>query len=1020
MSIQAFFTGKIDRRYAWIGNEAQGEIDILDRIISLISSATTSIEVSSMTFNYTSGATPADGKIEQIATLLAAKAESGVNVRIFGNGGHRYQDGYFRSHWGPVQLADCNLPAVLYRISFQRAVTPAPAGFLVDSGLVYGARYPGVPDFGWTTDVSDKINAHSGAGHPIPAGMTNPLLRECFAGNNGSGPKTWRIGLPEGYYYVFVATGEAAYNSKSFISIQGDPAIFLRKIGGVYSYENHTDSGSGEFGCSTVDGGADSATGLPMAKRFYVPAGGHLEIGVGKAGEPSFSSLDYIEIYRASASFSTGDKFTNKNMVQEKALHHTKFILVDAATPARQLWTGSHNLTPVDPTVADVRSEDAILTDDPDICNAFLQEFNQWWGSIAGAPDAGLSRTGVFKQPVAASGTTDGVRPGTTVPWQVRFSPSTSNLPSVNLFTTVNDFIASANRDILLMVEQITDGGNFVSPFGTYTGSSELIHSLRNQALSGAVVQGLVGNDTPSDDIFTDLQGIPTAKIGSSGRIHDKFVCSNALRDNHLLARGKVLCGSMNWSQSGLHLNNEQTLIIEDPSLTNQFLQRAAYAFKENGIAIKRSIDCVVVLDRSYSMTQASSASATKIQAAREAAKVFIDLLDTNGNHRLGLVRFGIEVEPFVPPSTLQPLTNASATSSKAAIDTIEATLPIGSATCYGLALQEAYSMLTSVASPNQRQVVVFLSDGLENHAPNADTIYPLMSTDGIEIHTTSFGLDGYTADAILSIMADTSGGSFAHVDESIDLQKRFADVARDAMDMVIIADPRWNLKAGKTFTYAFPVDMTTGELKIVLLWGGQQPPDEIRITTPWNTELSRRSRAVTCKKDKGYEVWCINLELIPVKGKYDVRGDWVVTGKAPLTVQGVYTIDLCVYATDEGSVRVVGEIENLKDGKNVVQIKVWDNDKVAENYQLHAAYLTPSSPKGIPGVRKELTILPVKSKDARLTGVFRSVATSKKAGQHTIHVVIEGKTVDKQGKISKNVKFRREKIIRWYQEDNK
>ena len=371
MALRAFFTGKVDRQYAWIGNDAAGGADVLAQVASLINSAATSVAVSSMTFSYKPGATPADAQVEQIAGLLADKAAAGVEVRIVGNAGHRFQAGYFRAQRGPVMLADNNLPALVCRISFQRAASPAPAGCAVDSGQPFGANNPALPAYGWDADASGQISAHADAAHPIPPSFTSPLLRECYAQSNGAAPRTWKIQLPAGHYYVLAAAGEAAYSSKSFIAVQGDYAIFLGKTGGVCHYADHTDNGAGEFSCSTVDGGTDPDTGLPMAKRFEVVAGGCLELTVGKPGQTSYTSLDYLEIYRASDIHPYGDPGLDKALVQERALHHSKFVLVDAATPAPRLWTGSHNLTPVDPAAAGARSEDAIWTDDPAICGAF-------------------------------------------------------------------------------------------------------------------------------------------------------------------------------------------------------------------------------------------------------------------------------------------------------------------------------------------------------------------------------------------------------------------------------------------------------------------------------------------------------------------------------------------------------------------------------------------------------------------------------------------------------------------------
>ena len=584
MATRILFTGKVDHKYAWPGNEAEGCVDILTELSSVISSAKKSIAVSTMTFSYRTdaGKTQADSNVENIAALLAQKASQGIDVRIMANGGHRFQSGYFRAQRGPVMLSDNNLPALVYRISFQKASSPAPSGYLVDSGAKFGARSGGL-SYGWDKDVSASISPH---GNP-DATFTTALLRECYAASNSAGSCTWSIKLPADYYYVLVATGEAAYSSKSFVHAQGQ-TIFIRKnASGKYQYYDYTDNGAGEFECSAVEGGKDQNSGLAVSRRLQVKSDGMLNIIVGQAGEVGYSSIDYIEIYRASDVNVYGDKGLDKKRIQERGIHHSKFILVDAGTRSQRLWTGSHNLTPVDPTSASTRSEDALLTDVPEICTAFRSEFDQWWGASSGKPDAGLARNGVFKIPVVADGTMPGHALGSKVTWGVRFSPSTTKLPGLDLYKTVSNFIAprgSSVSDLLLVMEQFTDGGTYTGSNGTFNGPTQLVKVLKSEAQGGVLFWAMIGDQSPTESIFTDLTNIPSAKVKSLPSIHDKFAVINALKDTPAKAKGAVLFGSMNWSQGAMHVNDEQTLIIWDPWIANIFLQRAAQAAKEASI----------------------------------------------------------------------------------------------------------------------------------------------------------------------------------------------------------------------------------------------------------------------------------------------------------------------------------------------------------------------------------------------------------------------------------------------------
>jgi hypothetical protein len=1019
MTTRVLFTGKVDHRYAWIGNDAEGSIDIFNELATVIGAATKSIAVSTMTFNYGTGAgaTATDAKVENIAALLAQKAAAGIDVRIMANGGHRFQTGYFRALRGPVHLADNNLPALVHRITFQRSTTAALASFLIDSGAMFGPRGGGI-SYGWNQDVSADIEAH---GTP-DATFTSPLLGECYAHRNSDGPRTWSIELPPGYYYVFVVTGEAAFGSKSFVLAQGQSIFFRKNSSGMYQYFDHTNTGPGEFDCSTVDGGMDPESGLSLSRRLQVTSTGLLEIEVGKSGETGYSSVDYIEIYRASDVYPFGDRGIDKTRVQERALHHSKFVLIDEGIANQRLWTGSHNLTPVDPTASSVRSEDAVLTDVSGICAAFRSEFDQWWGAASGAPNVGVARNGVFKVPVIANGTMPSTLPGLTASWSVVFSPSKNGPGGVNLYQSLEDFLGTAatpSDDILLLIEQVTDGGTYTGPNGTFSGPTAIVNLLRSKALGGSIVRAMIGDSSPEESIFTAFSGIASAKVASLTQIHDKAAIVDVLRDNPMRARGKVLCGSMNWSQGAMHVNDEQTLIFHDPAIANQFLQRAVKASADAAIDLSQAADCVIVIDRSYSMNDPAAAGTTKIAAAHIAAKVFLDMLEHDGTHRLALVRFGSVVEPFSPPSTLASLTTTSASELASAIDGIDATLPIGASTCYGLALQKAFSLLTSSATSNPRRLVVFLTDGKENTAPMAATVYPMMATDGIEIHTTSFGTfstDASGPNAILDEIARASGGTFAQVDnDTIHLQKRFAEVARDAMGMITILDPNWKLGPGEMFTQEFPVDMRNGALMIVLLWGGQEAgPEKVSITAPWGERIDTGSTGVDRRMGSGREVWRIDLDRLSTRVKHEVRGIWSVSARAP---KGGLRVDLCVFASNTGIGHIVTDLSRIGN-EFELRTRVFGGDHIAKDVRSRVVHaLTGDKRMEKPSV---IRLKKLQTRDPRFVGVEAARLNLSQPGVHEIRIAVEGQVpikVEDNRALNEtttiSVPFRRERVIR-------
>ncbi|BDI05593.1 hypothetical protein [Sphaerotilus microaerophilus] len=66
MATRVLFTGRVDHRFAWLGNDAEDQVDILQELISQIDLATSTIEVSSMTFNFSDDGTAGSAKVKVI------------------------------------------------------------------------------------------------------------------------------------------------------------------------------------------------------------------------------------------------------------------------------------------------------------------------------------------------------------------------------------------------------------------------------------------------------------------------------------------------------------------------------------------------------------------------------------------------------------------------------------------------------------------------------------------------------------------------------------------------------------------------------------------------------------------------------------------------------------------------------------------------------------------------------------------------------------------------------------------
>lgn len=939
-SSEIIFNQPVDHRYAWIGNEAEGSADFQARLISMIRDANVSIEVSTMSFTVT-----------EIGDELAAAAERGVAVRIHGNANHRYQPGYHTTMKGQTQVLDNNLPALVHRVNFQQSATPAPAGFLIDTGEPYGPKSGGL-SYGWTTNVSGLMQSHTG----IVPSYTSAALGDVYVQDNDL-DHSWEISVPNGYYYAYVMAGHPTQQCNTNVKLEGS-AIFYKNNDPGFNYVASTDPDDHES--SPVAGGRTSDGNL-NGKRVQV-SDGKLTLQVGYPVVEGNSCLDFIEIYRGSTDLE-GNNATDKQYVQQKQLIHAKYMIFDAGTAGQKLWASSGNLTG---GLFDM-SEDALVTDENAVINMFLADFNVRWGSATFLPNAANAFAGRFKPaPASTTASIYNADLNANFQWYVYFSPT--NI-SYNMYDKLADYIDTSDSDLLFVMEQFTSSGNLTgTPYGTLFGTDVLRENhLKDNFLDlGKELYGVFGNQDATDEIFNlnsyanaDLVQVPYTPTYS---IHTKAVLSDTLYDTRHSREGRVLMGAMNWSQSAMHINDEHTLIIEDPMLANQYLQRAIAALGKEGITPSKEADIILVLDRSYSMNQSTPSGATKIEATRVAASLFVDLLETNSGHRVSIVRFGETIEPFVPAVGLSLLTPTYVNTLQTAIANTDATLPIGNATCYGAGLGNALEQFRTISSPKPRRLIHFFTDGKENRVPYASAVADDLYAESVEVHSTAFGefdIYGSGSTAVLADLAANSGGTFAQLpDNPVLLQKRFAEVARDAMKMSTVLDPSYTIKDGRsTFETSFVVDKGMETLKILAMWDKPiKRLASLKIITPDGKTLKPFETHVRLSEANGYLVWHIDL-LALTKMRVNVYGKWHVVGEASEGFKGQKSATVDVMVLGDGGVEFDAEAYTRPKEPNIVHLlaRTLRGQKMATNMSVTAIWQPPVGAEYSKG--KEITL---------------------------------------------------------------
>ncbi|PPZ91316.1 hypothetical protein C3729_07730 [Cloacibacterium normanense] len=240
---------------------------------------------------------------------------------------------------------------------------------------------------------------------------------------------------------------------------------------------------------------------------------------------------------------------------------HNKFVIFDADSSDPNtpwVWTGSTNWTAVQIDGPD--KNNAIAIQDQALAQAYKTEFEEMWGSNTLTPNTTISKFGPYK--------TDNTPHNFVIGGKVvnaYFSPSDG------VTAKIINVINSANTDIEIADMLIT--------------RDDIRDALINKYNTGlSTINAVFDSQNPTGNDFAALQSaIGTTKVvkySGSGILHHKFM----LVDNYNAGSDpQVLTGSHNWSTSAETRNDENTLIIHDKIVTDQYFQAFAYLYNFAG-----------------------------------------------------------------------------------------------------------------------------------------------------------------------------------------------------------------------------------------------------------------------------------------------------------------------------------------------------------------------------------------------------------------------------------------------------
>lgn len=234
---------------------------------------------------------------------------------------------------------------------------------------------------------------------------------------------------------------------------------------------------------------------------------------------------------------------------------HNKFLIFDARDTLSSndwIWTGSYNLT----TTEQNWKNNVIEINDPSLAQAYQIEFEEMWGSNNDEPNAANARFGSQKLDNTPHAFTVGGRDV-----QLYFSPSDQTTGKI--MNTIN----TANFNVFYALYSFTRG--------------EIATTLRNRHDIGVNLRGIIDQTGDASSQFTYLQSFSEVfDNASTGTLHHKY----ALVDpSHSESFPTVLTGSPNWSTNAETNNDENTLIIKDLLIANQYMQEFKKRYNDEG-----------------------------------------------------------------------------------------------------------------------------------------------------------------------------------------------------------------------------------------------------------------------------------------------------------------------------------------------------------------------------------------------------------------------------------------------------
>lgn len=207
--------------------------------------------------------------------------------------------------------------------------------------------------------------------------------------------------------------------------------------------------------------------------------------------------------------------------------------------------------------------------------------------------------------------------------------------------------------------------------------------------------------------------------------------------------------------------------------------------------------DVMLVFDRSGSMSMDDGTGRTKIEVARDAVSLFVQLVRAGTGNRAGLVSFSTTASSPVDfgIANVTPVTKTTLIGPAPFSTGIVGGLTPGGFTTVGGGLDGA--RLQFPAPGANPRAILLLTDGLQNRPPFVADVEPALS--GITIHAIGFGTESNLDGALLTTLATSHGGLYMRAGGGLALEKFFSSAFGNIFEAGVLFDPEFDLPANQS-----------------------------------------------------------------------------------------------------------------------------------------------------------------------------------------------------------------------------